>query len=43
MANKIKTRKLKKMQYVEHFVVVVGISDSLLNTPSRIGLHVMYF
>lgn len=43
MANKIKTRKLKKMQYVEHFFVVVGISDSLLNTPSRIGLHVMYF
>lgn len=29
--------------YIEHFFSFVGISDSLLNIPSRIGLHVMCF
>lgn len=43
MVNKIKIRKLKKMQYVEYFVVVVGILDLLLNILSCIGLYVMCF
>lgn len=43
MVNKIKIRKLKKMQYVEYFFVVVGILDLLLNILSCIGLYVMYF
>lgn len=43
MVNKIKIRKLKKMQYVEYFVVVVGILDLLLNILICIGLYVMCF